>query len=249
MFFFYTIRELVLAEKIISTTLKKEDSARTCTLRIITTSVSFLGLPLGGGLLKLSRLYDENGKLIHARKYSPELKAEVKALKQTCQIPYFKLWWGYLFILTVVLVAAVIFNTKNKMANAALEDRANHLKESLQQVQTDKIYGASFFVDAQGNRLPALADGWVRIKGVEGDTLFVQRSKQLAATKTLFDLDDLAAIKPVQEADWEEKVEKVNYGLLKEQLQEAGRQSVDVLYIGADSEQYSGVIFTFKAVE
>ena len=72
MFFIFSIYDFVLAEKTVTATLKKENAPRNFTLQIITPARRFIGLPFGGGFVKLSRLYDEQGKLIHARNYSDE---------------------------------------------------------------------------------------------------------------------------------------------------------------------------------
>lgn len=249
MIFIYTVKDYILAEKVVTTTLKKEDTPRTFTLRIITPSIQFLGLPMGGGLAKVSRLIDENGKVIHARNYRDDLKAEVKALKKDCRVPYLKLWKGYLILAAVILVAAVIFNLKNKADNAKNEVAAAHLMEQLHGLKEGQLYGATFFTDADANHLDGLADGWVRINKIVSDTIVVQRSRELMTTAPVFDMANIADIKPQSEADWESKEEKINYRLLQSALEDPTATRVDVMYIGADNDKYSGVAFTIKGTE
>src|SRR5690606_41428866 len=114
-----------------------------------------------------------NGKVIHARNYRDDLKAEVKALKKDCRVPYLKLWKGYLILAAVILVAAVIFNLKNKADNAKNEVAAAHLMEQLHGLKEGQLYGATFFTDADANHLDGLADGWVRINKIVSDTIVV----------------------------------------------------------------------------
>ena len=249
MILIYTVKDYVLAEKVVATTLKKEDTPRTFTLRIITPTIQFLGLPMGGGLAKVSRLIDENGNVIHARNYADDLKAEVKELKKNCAVPYLKLWKGYLIIATLVLVAAVIYNLKNKATNAKNEVAAAHLMEQLHGLKEGQLYGATFFTDADANHLDGLADGWIRINRIAGDTVFVQRSIQLMGSTPVFDMAEIAGIKPQSDADWEPKEEKINYRLLQSTLEDPNAARVDVFYIGADNDKYSGVAFTIAGTE
>ncbi|MNH32967.1 hypothetical protein D3C79_934450 [compost metagenome] len=62
-------------------------------------------------------------------------------------------------------------------------------------------------------------------------------------------MNDISPIKPKSSADWESKVERMNYQLFLEQLKEPNKKSVDLLYIGPDHDSYSGVIFTIKGSE
>ena len=56
-------------------------------------------------------------------------------------------------------------------------------------------------------------------------------------------------IKPKSEQDFSDKIEKLNYSLLKESLQSKDKKSYDLTYIGQQHEKYSGVIMTLKAAE
>lgn len=249
MLFIYTKYDFLLAEKDVTTTLKKESAARTFTLQIITPAVKFLGLQMGGGLVKISRLWDADGKLIHARHYSAELKADIKAFKKAYPIPYLKLWKGYLYLAGILLFAAFIFNLNNKRVVAKIEQETAVMLDHLRHIKQGQLYGASFFTDVEASSLGRLADGWIRINKIEGDTLFVQRSKTLAASYPVFDMDNIADIKPQSEADWEAKEEKINYRLLLSTLETPDLKGVDVLYIGMDHDKYGGVAFTLKGVE
>lgn len=249
MLFIYSIYDFVLAEKTITTTLKNESSARNFTLQIITPARKFLGLPFGGGLVKISRLYDEHGKLIHARNYSEELKAEIKAFKKNYAIPYFQLWKGFLFIFAAILIWAAIYGVKNKIASQQRENETEKLFNNLQHLKADQLYGVTFFTDSKGKSLDGLPSGWIKINKIVADTLFIQRSKQLDTSNALFDMDNISTIKPQSETEWEEKVERINYKLFLEQLKEPNKKSVDLLYIGSDHDNYSGVTLTVKGCE
>lgn len=249
MFFIFSIYDFVLAEKRVTTTLKKENSPRNFTLQIITPARKFIGLPFGGGFVKLSRLYDEQGKLIHARNYSDELKSEIKAFKSQYSIPYFQLWKGFLIVAAAILVWAVIYGVKNKIGNQQREKEAGQMIDNLKHLKAGQLYGATFFTDQDGNSIDGLPAGWIKIDKIVGDTVFIHRSKQLDTNSALFDMKNIASIKPQSIDEWQDKTEKIDLKLLNKKLQETGTERVDLLYIGKDHEKYSGVILTIKGSE
>jgi len=249
MLFIYTIYDFVLAEKTITTTLKNESVPKNFTLQIITPARKFIGLPFGGGFVKLSRLYDEHGKLIHARNYSDELKAEIKVFKKDYPIPYFQLWKGFFIIALVLVIGSIIYGIKNKIGNQQRENETEKLFNNLQQLKEGQRYGAEFFTNSNGDNIDGLPAGWIKINKIVGDTLFIQRSKKLETASALFDMDKISSIKPQSDSDWEEKIEKMNYRLFSDQLKEPNKKSVDLLYIGNDREKYSGIILTIKGSE
>ncbi|WP_313529901.1 hypothetical protein [Sphingobacterium multivorum] len=249
MFFIYSIYDFVLAEKSVTTTLKKENAPRTFTLQIITPARRFIGLPFGGGFVKLSRLYDEHGKLIHARNYSDELKAEIKSFKSQYSIPYFQLWKGFLIVAAAILIWAVIYGVKNKLGNQQREKEVGQMIDQLKQLKAGQLYGATFFTDQEGNSIDGLPAGWIKIDKIIGDTVFIHRSKQLDTSSALFDMKNIASFKPQSTHEWQEKTEKMDFNLLKKQLQDAATKKVDLLYIGKDHDTYSGVILTIKGSE
>lgn len=249
MIFFYTTYELVLAEKKVTTTLKKESAPRNFTLQIITPAREFLGMPFGGGLVKMSRLYDQHGRLVHASNYSKELKSDIKNLKKDYPIPYFKLWKGFIFVCVAVLLAAAVYGIKRKIDNQERQSDVAHMIEKLQNIQAGQLYGATFFADEYGNSIQGVPAGWIKINKIVGDTIYIQRSKKLDDSVIVFDMDKIASVKPKSAADWEEKVEKMDYKLFVEQLNKPNVKNIDLLYIGADREKYSGVIFTIKGSE
>ncbi len=106
-----------------------------------------------------------------------------------------------------------------------------------------------FFTDQDGNSIDGLPAGWIKIDKIVGDTVFINRSKKLDASAALFDMKNIASIKPQSIDEWQDKTEKMDLKLLNEQLQEAGTKKVDLLYIGKDHEKYSGVILTIKGSE
>lgn len=249
MLFIYSIYDFVLAEKTVTTTLKNDSSARTFTLQIITPARKFLGLPFGGGLVKISRLYDGRGQLIHARNYSDELKAEIKTLKKAYSIPYFQLWKGFVFVFAAILIWAGIYGVKNKIAGQQRENETEKLFSNLQHLEAGQLYGVTFFTNSNGGNINGLPSGWIKINKIVADTIFIQRSKQLETNKALFEMDNISSIKPKSETDWEEKIERMNYKLFLEQLKEPNKKGVDLIYIGPDHDNYSGVIFTIKGSE
>jgi len=72
---------------------------------------------------------------------------------------------------------------------------------------------------------------------------------ELNAETVLFTMADLSPIKPTKESDWNDRVEKINYSLLKKQLTDGGNQRYDLLYIGDDNKKYNGVIMSVKGAE
>ncbi|VTR28912.1 Uncharacterised protein [Sphingobacterium thalpophilum] len=249
MLFIYSIYDFVLAEKKITTTLKQENESRNFTLQIITPARKFIGMPFGGGMVKISRLYDEHGKLIHARRYSDELKAEIKSFKKEHAIPYFQLWKGFLLVFAGILIWAAIYGVKNKMANQQRKQETVRLFEQLQHLSAGQLYAATFFTNSNAEGIDGVPAGWIKINKIAGDTLFVQRSKKLDTEHALFDMAHMASIKPQAVSDWNEKIEKIDLKLLRDQLQETNKKSVDLIYIGPDHDKYSGVICTVKGSE
>lgn len=249
MIFFYTTYELVLAEKKVTTTLKKESAPRNFTLQIITPAREFLGMPFGGGLVKMSRLYDQHGRLIHASNYSQELKSEIKHFKKDYPIPYFKLWKGFVFVCAAVLIGAAVYGIKHKIDHQQRQHDVAHMMDKLQNIQAGQRYGATFFTDQYGNSIQGVPAGWIKIDQIVGDTLYIQRSKKLDESVIVFAMDKIASFKPKSAAAWEEKIEKMDYKLLLEQLKKPHVKNVDLLYIGADRAKYTGVILTIKGSE
>lgn len=249
MIFFYTRYELVLGQKSITGTLKKETQPQPFELYIITPGTKFLGLPVGGGLVKMSRLYSTNGQLIHARNYSPEIKQEVKKLKKNVKIPYFKMWKGYLIMLTIGLIVAVILGIDTKIKADKYNDQTAHLNKSLNELKVGQLYGATFFTDADGNSINGLPQGWIKIEKIDGDTIFIKRSVKTDNVKAIFTMDDINKFKPTTESEWNSNIEKINYPLLKDALKEKDKKSFDLLYIGKDNEKYSGVTISLKGAE
>lgn len=249
MLFIYSIYDFVLTEKTITTTLKNENESRNFTLQIITPARRFLGMPFGGGMVKISRLYDEQGTLIHARRYPDELKAEIKSLKKEHPIPYFQLWKGFLLVFAGILIWAAIYGIKNKISDQHRQQETVRLFEQLQHLDAGQLYAAEFFTNSNAESIDGVPGGWIKINKIAGDTIFVQRSKKLDTEHALFDMAHMAAIKPQAATDWEEKIEKIDLKLLQDQLQEANRKSVDLFYIGPDHDKYSGVICTVKGSE
>jgi len=248
MVFIYTFYDCVLGEKKITTTTKKEPIPKEYTLQIVTPARSVFGLTLGGGFVKLSRLYDENGKLIHARYYSDALKEEVNAYKMNFKIPYFKLWKGFIYFSMFILIAAIVFGIKRKIDKKNETTATGHLVDELQQIKAGQLYGVSIYTNLKGEN-ESLKEGWIKIDKIFGDTLFVQRAVKSRDVTGLFDMDNLALFKPQTADEWETMVEKINYNSLKNQLQQPDKSSFDLMYIGSDKERYSGVVFSIKGIE
>lgn len=241
--------DYVLAEKQITTTLKKESSPREFKLQIITPARKFLGLSFGGGFVKLSRLYDINGKLIHARNYSKELNEEIKDFKKDLKIPYLKLWKGFIYTIFLFLILSAVWGIKTKMSNGYREEGFEILTQKLKTLQTGQLYGVSFFTDKNGNSIEGLPEGWIKIVKLEGDTLFIQRSKQTAPVNPIFDIQYIESIKPKEDSDWESKVERVNYPFLREELKEKGHKSFDLISIENSHKKHSQILMTIKGTE
>lgn len=248
MLFFYTRYEYVLGSKNITATLKEKTQSENFNLHIITPAVKFLGLPIGGGLVKMSRLVNGNGEVIHARNYSQEIKEEVKRFKKTLTIPYFKLWKGYLIMLAIATTGSVIYGIKLNNEGKKYRGEKENLAKAVQHIKAGQMYGANFFTDAEGNSINGVPGGWVKIDKIEGDTVFVKRSRKMLE-RPLFKMEDLESIKPSSENDWDEHVEKMDYRLLKEEALKDNFSGADMQYIGADHEKYSGVILTLKGIE
>jgi len=65
----------------------------------------------------------------------------------------------------------------------------------------------------------------------------------------MFEMKDLESIKSTSDEDWNNRIEKMNYTLFKEALNNKNLSGIDLSYIGADHDKYSGVIMSFKGVE
>jgi len=248
MFFIYSFYDYVLGEKTITATLKKDPTPRNYTLQIITPARSIFGFTIGGGFVKLSRLYTEEGKLIHARHYSDELKNEVKLYKKDFTIPYFKLWKGLIYIAVITVLGGVIYTSKLKMDSHQQAKDSAALATQLKDLQVGQEYGVTLFTNLEGEN-QSLKEAWIKVNKVEADTLFIQRSKQSRDVTGLFDMAKLASIKPNTEQDWENTIEKINLPSLKSQLEEKDNSSFDLLYIGNDKTRYSGVVFSIKGFD
>jgi len=246
--FIYTLYDYVLGEKIITATLKKDPTPRRYTLQITTPARSFIYLPIGGGFVKISRLYNEEGKLIHARHYSDELKAEIKEYKKNFSIPYFQLWKGLIYFSAIALIGGVIFAGKLKFENSQRANETAALTEKLQHLQPGQLYGVSLYTNLKGEN-QSLQEAWIKINRIEGDTLFIQRSKQTREVTGLFDMKQLEPLKPQTDSDWESTIERVNYPSLKAQFEQKDKSSFDLLYIGDDRSTYGGVVFAIKGQE
>ena len=249
MIFIYTTYEYLLGEKKVTATTKKQASPASYTLRIFTPARKFLGLPFGGGIVKVSKLIGGDGKVIHARYYSDELKQEVRKFKQELSIPYFQLWKGFLFLALALVIGSVIYSMRNKVASQHREADAHHMIENLQNLEAGQLYGASFFTDENGKQLPELSDGWIKVSRVKADTLFVQRSKILMPSGPVFSLEAIDQFKPVNASGLNPKEEKISLPLIRERLKDQSIQKVDAMYIGEDHDNYGGVVFTIKASE
>ncbi|QES87954.1 hypothetical protein [Rhizosphaericola mali] len=249
MIFFYQMYDYVLGEKEIIATLKNETHTQRFTLKIITPARKFVYMSYGGGLVKISRLYDVNGQLIHARNYSDEIKNEVKNFKRQLKIPYFQLWKGFLYTIVVLIIAAIIFSIKNKIKTNDLKGQSAHLTEQLQALKPGQLYGISNFTDAEGNSVNGLPESWIKIVKIDQDTIYIQRSKQTIPVKAMFEMSHISSIKPKNESEWEPNLEKISYPFLKSQLSESDKMSYDAVYIGDDKEKYSGIVFTLKGAE
>lgn len=250
MFFIYRTYEYLLNSKEVKTTLKNESDAKTYTLNIVTIARDFLFMPFGGGLVKISRLYDGEGNLIKSSRYSKELKAQIKEIKKESPIPYFRLWKGFLFVLIALVITSAIMGIKNKIdANDRAETAAQMIVE-LTNIHPGQIFAASFFTDIEGNNINGLPEGWVRVVKLDKDVLFLQRSKQTVTTAGLFDLEHLVPILPNTEEDWEPVAERFDYRLIKQQLEESPKKSrIDASYIEEDHEKYRGVVIAIKGVK
>lgn len=249
MFFIYEAYDLTLGEKIITSTLKDDPQPRQFTLRIYTPGVKFLWLPMGGGLVKMSHVYTRENEVIHPRKYSKELKEEVKAFKKTLPIPYLKIWKGYLIIAALI---AVLFVGSSIYRNVEQKDQANKtakLYNELHHIAPGQLYGAVFFTDANRQQVNGLPEGWIKVEKIEGDTLFIRRSRKVQPLTPVFDIANIAAIKPASEADWETETEKIDYRLMQKAMEQENSRGIDLQYTGSDKEKYRGAVLTIKGVE
>ncbi len=250
MLFIYSVYEHLIKSKDITASLKNEPEPQQFTLNIITPAREFLGLPFGGGLVKLSRLYDQQGNLINTTRYSPELKKQIKEFKKECPIPYFRLWKGFIFVAIALAVGSIIYGVKNKIESDSRAEKTAYMVERLNHIENGQLYGASFFIDSKGNNIDGLPEGWIKIIKVEGDTIFLQRSKQTIPTSGLFTLENIVPILPQSKQEWDPTIEKLNYNSIRSQMAESpARGSVDALYIGTDLEKYNGVVLSIKAAK
>jgi hypothetical protein len=168
--------------------------------------------------------------LIHARNYSDELKAEIKAFKSQYSIPYFQLWKGFLIVTAAILIWAVIYGVKNKLGNQQREKEVAQMVDNLKQLKAGQLYGATFFTDQDGNSINGLPAGWIKIDKIVGDTIFIHRSKQLDTNSALFDMKNIASFRPQSTDEWQEKTEKMDLNLLKNSSRMLRQKSRSALY-------------------
>lgn len=250
MIFIYHTYEYLLKSKEITATLKDDAQEKNYTLNIVTIARDFLLMPFGGGLVKISRLYDAQGNLIKSSRYSKELKAQIKEIKKESPVPYFRLWKGFLFVLIALVIASAIMGIKNKIDSNDRAETAAQMIEELTNIHPGQIFAASFFTDIEGNNINGLPEGWVRVMKLENDVLFLQRSKQTVTPAGLFDLEHLIPILPNTEEEWAPVAERFDYSLIKQQLEESPKRSrIDASYIEQDYEKYRGVVITIKGVK
>ncbi len=245
----YTIYDFVLGQKQVHTKLKNADQPASYTLQIVVSARKFLGLHFGAAFMKTSRLYDDQGRKIASKYYPEDLKEEISRFKSELKIPHFFLWKGIVYAAAIILVVAVVTNFKNKAATNRLDEQHAHMVTQLSQLKQGQQYGVSFFTDKDANSIDGVPSGWIRITNIVGDTIFVQRAKTMSTSDAVFDMEKIASIKPQGEQDWEEKMEKINYPLLKRQLQQQEQKRYDVTYIGSDHDKYSGIVFTIKGAQ
>ncbi|MFD1768827.1 hypothetical protein [Sphingobacterium suaedae] len=245
MFFIYTIYDYVLGEKEISATLKDDMETKPYTLQIVTQARRFLGLPFGGGLVKMSRVYDVRGNLINTTRYSKDLKATIKAFKKECPIPFFKLWKGFVFVAAAVAISSLIFSIKTNIERNNSQEKIAHTVEKLTHIKTGQLYAVSYFANVDGQSINGLPEGWLRVVQVVGDTIFAQRSKQKIDASPLFAIDKLLPILPQTEEEWEPAIERFDYQILRSHIENPSpRGRFDLLYVEPDRKKYDGVVLT-----
>ena len=249
MFLVYGLYDYVLGEKWVDTQLTNEPQPSQYQIKIVVPARTFIGLPFGGGFMKVARVYDKNGQTVRSKYYSEELKEEISRFKQTFTIPYFQLWKGMLYAVVAIAVVGVFMHFKNRAKMNELGDQQVNMKAQLTQVKEGQRYGVVFFTDKDGNSVDGLPEGWILIHKIEGDTLFVRRSKQTVPLHAVFEMKNIEPIKPASDGEWESRIEKVNYSSLKQQLDRPEKKRYDASYIGSDKEKYSGVCFTLQGAE
>lgn len=249
MFLVYGLYDYVLGEKWIETQLTNESQPSQYQIRIVVPARKFIGLPFGGGFMKVARVYNKNGQAVRPKYYSEALKEEIDRFKRTFTIPHFQLWKGMLYAFVAIAVAAVFMHFKNRAKMNELSDQRSHMKEQLLQARQGQHYGVVFFTDKDGNSVNGLPEGWIVIDKIEADTIFVRRSKKALSAPGVFEMKNIESIKPSSGNEWESRVEKINYSLLKQQLEQPEKKYYDATYIGSDEEKYSGVCFTIKGAE
>ncbi len=67
--------------------------------------------------------------------------------------------------------------------------------------------------------------------------------------RAMFEMKDLDSIKPTTDEDWNNHIERMDYPLFKEAVLNKDLSRIDLSYIGAGHDKYSGVIMSFKGVE
>lgn len=242
MLFFHARYKYVLGSRHIQATLKNKAVPESLHLDVIVEGIQFLAMPVCSSFIKKARLANGEGSIIPVEHYSQEVKREVEELKRKLKIPYFKLWRGALILLSIVCIA---LGTKKQIEAVAYTFQKQNLAANLQQIKVGQLYGAIFFSDSEGNDLSGLPSGWVRIQRIDGDTIFLQRSKKMLK-KPIIKFKDFEQIKPRSEADWSSKLEKIDCPLVKEAAKSDQLTGVDLFYIGEGLEKNFGIVMTLK---
>lgn len=175
MIFIYSIVEKQLTQKSINTTLKSNSVPQDIFLTVSQKYISWLG-PWFPASPKMTKAFNQQGEEIRRKEWIDLVKSEARSLKET--VPF---QWGFfrntIILLVVFGVLAIIRPGMNKRAAEAIAKQNEQLQYAVENLSGGDIAVVSFYNDVQGKSMNGI--GLIKINHVEGDTIFINRSKAI----------------------------------------------------------------------
>ncbi|MFC6103277.1 hypothetical protein [Olivibacter domesticus] len=173
MIFIYSIVEKQLTQKSINATLKSNSVPQDIFLTVSQKYISWLG-PWFPASPKMTKAFNQQGEEIRRKEWIDLVKSEARSLKET--VPF---QWGFfrntIILLVVFGVLAIIRPGMNKRAAEAIAKQNEQLQYAVENLSGGDIAVVSFYNDVQGKSMNGI--GLMKINHVEGDTIFINRSK------------------------------------------------------------------------
>lgn len=175
MIFIYSITEKQLTQKDINGTLKSDPASQNILLTVSQKYISWLG-PWFPASPKMVRAFNQQGGEIRRKEWTDAIKSEARSLKET--VPF---QWGFfrntIIFLGAVGILAIVRPGMNKRAAEEKALQSEQLQHAVENLSAGNIAVVSFDNDLQGKGMNGI--GLVKINHIEGDTIFISRSKAI----------------------------------------------------------------------